>query len=126
MSMSLNLLTFDGQVYVHKCNANELGYRKGEAGGAGRFLLVAKTCIGYFPPLSEVVLYDHVLIDLIPPFNDEVVLTKYVYHNSKTATSDSSETRDEYRIYLNTLNDPDRDYYKPDDIVVIVKIYEGK
>lgn len=117
---------FDDHIYVHKLNANELGYRNGKPGGAGRFILVAKSCIKYFPPLSEVVLNDHVLIDVIPPFTDEIVLTNYIYHNSKYATSNEDEDRDEYRIYLNSKNDLDRDYYKPDDIVLFVKIFEGK
>ena len=108
--------------YIHKLNANELGYRVGKPGGAGRFFLIAKSCVGYFPPLSEVVLNDHVLLDIIPPFTDQIVLTKYVYHNSKHATADENEDRDEYRIYLNTENDPKSDYYKPDDIILFVKI----
>lgn len=114
--------SFADLTYIHKLNANELGYRGGKPGGAGRFFLIAKSCIGYFPPLSEVVLNDHVLLDVIPPFTDEVMLTKYVYHNSKYATSDESEDRDEYRVYLNTENDPKSNYYKPDDIIVFVKI----
>jgi len=120
--MSMELLKFDEQAYVHKLNAQELGYRNGKPHGAGRYFYVSKSCISYFPPLSEVVLNDHVLLDLIPPNADQVVLTKYVYHNDKFAADGS---RDEYRLYLNSGNDPGRDYYKPDDIVVIVKIYEG-
>src|SRR3989338_5879131 len=108
--------------YIHKLNANELGYRVGKPGGAGRVFLIAKSCVGYFPPLSEIVLNDHILLDIIPPFTDQIILTKYVYHNSKYATSDKNEDRDEYRIYLNTENDPKSDYYKPDGIVVFVKI----
>ena len=108
--------------YVHKLNANELGFRGGQPHGAGRFFLVAKSCIGYFPPLSEVVLNDHVLLGVIPPFTNEIVLTKYVYHNSKYATLDKDEDRDEYRIYLNSANDPERAYYKPEEIVVFIKI----
>jgi len=108
--------------YIHKLNANELGYRVGKPGGAGRFFLIAKSCIGYFPPLSEIVLNDHVLLNVIPPFNDQVIRTKYVYHNSKHATTDEKEDRDEYRVYLNSENDPGSDYYKPEDIVVLAKI----
>ncbi len=124
--MSLPLLKFDEFAYVHKLNAQELGYRKGQPGKAGRYFYISKSCARYFPPLSEVVLNDHVILDLIPPHTDEVVLTKYVYHNSKTATSEEGEKRDEYRIYLNSRNDPGRDYFKPDDIIVIVKIYEDE
>ena len=122
--MSFKLLKFDDQVYIHKLNANELGYRNGKPGGAGRFILIAKSCIGYFPPLSEVVLNDHVLLDVIPPFSEDIVLTNYIYHNSKYATLDKNEDRDEYRIYLNSKNDKDRSYFEPEDIIIFVKIYE--
>ncbi len=122
----MNPLKFDDKVYIHKLNGNELGYRKGEPGGAGRFILIGKSCVGFFPPLSETTLNDHVLIDLIPSFSDEVVLTNFIYHNSKYATVDENEDRDEYRVYLNSRNDPDREYYKPDDIVIFVKIYEDE
>ena len=122
--MTTKILKFDDNVYVHKLNANELGYRNEKPGKAGRFILVAKSCISYFPPLSEVALNDHVILDLIPPFTDEVVLTNYIYHNSKYATTNDSENRDEYRVYLNSRNDTDRDFYKPSDIVLFVKIFE--
>jgi len=122
--MGLDLLKFHNQVYVHKLNANELGHRSGVPGKAGRFILVSKSCTSYFPPLSEVVLNDHVFIDVIPPYTDEVVLTNYIYHNSKFATTDEKETRDEYRLYLNSKNDLDRNYYQPDDILLFVKISE--
>ncbi len=108
--------------YIHRLNANELGIRRGQARGAGRFFLVAKTCVSFFPPLSEVMLNDHVLLSVIPPFANEPVLTNYVYRNSKHATLDENEDRDEYRIYLNSANDPDHSFYHPNDIVVFVKI----
>ena len=114
--------SFAEVAYIHKLNANELGYRAGKPRGAGRFFLIAKSCIGYFPPLSDVVLNDHVILDVIPPFTDQIILTNYVYHNSKYATPHKNETRDEYRIYLNSGNDRKSDYYKPENIVVFVKI----
>jgi len=83
----MELLKFDEQAYVHKLNAQELGYRNGKPHGAGRYFYVSKSCISYFPPLSEVVLNDHVLLDLIPPNADQVALTKYVYHNDKFAAA---------------------------------------
>ncbi len=100
-------------------NAQELGYRRGQPKGAGRYFLVSKGATGFFPPLSEVIINDNVLLDVIPPFSDDVVLTKYVYHNDRVA---GEGTRDEYRLYLNTKNDPERNYFEPDNIVVLVKI----
>ncbi len=124
--MSQQLLKFDESAYIHKLNAQELGYRNGKPGGAGRYFYISKSCVEYFPPLSEVELNDHVILDLIPPHNDEVVLTNYVFHNSKYATPVKTEDRDEYRIYLNSRNDPGRDYFKPEDIIVILKMYNDE
>jgi len=111
--------TFENAAYIRKLNAQELGYRSGRPGGAGRYLLVSKNATGFFPPLSEVIVNDNVILDVVPPFSDDLILTKYVYHNDKIA---GEGTRNEYRLYLNTGNDPGRDYFKPEDIVVIVKI----
>ena len=111
---------FDSVVYLRKLNAQELGFRKGKPGGAGRYFFISKSCLSFFPPLSDVVLNDHVFIDVIPPFSDDIVLTNFVYHNDSTA---SDGTRDEYRIYLNSRNDDERKYFQPDDIVIILKIY---
>ena len=111
-----------GQVYIHRLNAQELGYRKGEPGMAGRYFYISKNCVKYFPPLSEVVLNDYVVLDLIPPNSDNVVLTKFVYHNDSHA---ADGTRDEFRLYLNSGNDPGRDFYKPEELVMIVKLEVG-
>ena len=56
------------------------------------------------------------------PFAD-LSTSKYVYHNSKYATSSEKETRDEHRIYFNSKNDTGGTYYKPDDIILFVKIH---
>lgn len=112
--------TFEGVAYLRKLNAQELGYRNGRPGGAGRYFLVSKGAAGFFPPLSDVIVNDNVILDVIPPFSDDVVLTKYVYHNDKIA---GEGTRDEYRLYLNTKNDPERNYFQPEDITVFVKIF---
>lgn len=111
---------FESVVYLRKLNAQELGYRRGRPRGAGRYFLVSKGAAIFFPPLSEVIVNDNVFLDVIPPFSEDVVLSKYVYHNDRIA---GEGTRDEYRLYLNTGNDRDRDYFKPGDIVLIVKIY---
>jgi len=106
--------------YVHKLNAQELGFRMGVPGKAGRYIYISKKLAGqFFPPLSDIIVNDNVLLDVIPPNSDNIVLTKFVYHNDSVA---ADGTRDEYRLYLNSGNDPGRDYYKPGDIVVIVKI----
>ena len=109
-------------VYLRKLNAQELGYRKGELLKAGRYILVSKYAIRkqFFSHLSEVTLNDHITLNIVPPFSDDVVLTKCVYHNDKKIVKGGS--RDEYRLYLNTKNDMNRDYFKPDDIVALIRM----
>lgn len=121
--MTMKLLQFVNQAYVHKLNAQELGYRKNEPGKAGRYFYISKAYAGYFPPLSDTVLNDFVYLDIIPPHTNEVVLTKYVYHNSKHVDESIERGRDEYRLYLNSANDPGRDYYQPEDIILLVKLF---
>lgn len=107
----------DNQAYIRKLNSQELGYRRGAPQKAGRYILVSKQALELFPPLSDSVLNDHIMIYLIPPNSDRAVLTNFVYHNSKIA-EEKPGGRDEFRIYLNSGNDTGRDFFKPDDIVV--------
>lgn len=104
--------------YVRKLYNQELGYRHGEPAMAGRYLFVSKKYTGYFPALSTVITNDFAIIKLVPPNSNNIVLAKYVYHNDKIT---EGKTRDEYRIYLNAVIDPDREYFQVDDIVVLYK-----
>lgn len=110
----------EGKAYVKKLYSQELGYRRGEPGMAGRYFFVSKKYTGYFPPLSEIIKNDFAIIKVIPPDADKIVLTKFVYHNSKISENKPGG-RDEYRIYMNSDIDPNGDYYKESDIVVIYK-----
>lgn len=105
------------KVYIRKLNSQELGYRGGQPRQAGRYILVSKKSASYFPPLSENIKNDHVFISIIPPNTSRSVLTNYVYHNTRIAEHKPGG-RDEFRIYLNKENDPGRDFFKPNDIVV--------
>ena len=106
--------------YVKKLYNQELGYRGGYPGRAGRYFFVSKNYTDYFPPLSKVVKNDFILIRIMPPGSDKIVLAKYVYHNSKVSEG-KPHGRDEYRIYMNSDIDPGRDYFKRNDIIVIYK-----
>jgi len=106
--------------YVKKLYNQELGYRGGQPGKAGRYFFVSKNYTDYFPPLSKVVKNDFAIIKIMPPNSDKIVLAKYVYHNSKISEG-KPHGRDEYRIYMNSDIDPDRDYFKRHDIIVIYK-----
>lgn len=122
----MKILVFQNQAYVHKLNAQELGYRNNIPGGAGRYFYISKNNEGFFPPLSETVLNDQIYLNVIPPHSNEVVLTKYVYHNSKRFEENNTNGRDEYRLYLNVNNDPGREYYKPGDIIIIFRIEDAE
>ena len=112
-------MQFD-KVYIHRCYENELGYRKGIPGGAGRFLFIGKKITSFFPHLSKLELNDNILIDIVD-LNNKIISCNYVYHNSKTASSETKKTRDEYRLYIPSIIDINRDLFKPNDIIAFTK-----
>lgn len=112
-------MQFD-EVYIHKCYENELGYRAGSPGGAGRFIFISKKMVTFFPHLSELELNDNVLIDVVD-MNNNIISSNYIYHNSKTATRNPKETRDEYRLYITSEIDTNRSLFKPNDIIAFTK-----
>lgn len=116
---------WDQNIYVRKLYNQELGFRRGRARKAGRYFFISKAHAGYFPPLSGVVKNDYSIINIIPPFSNNIVMASYKYHNSKIAEG-KRYGRDEYRLYLNTDIDPDRDFYKPGDIVALHRFQEGE
>lgn len=108
------------QVYIHKCYENELGYRSGIPKKAGRFIFINKETASFFPHLSKLELNDNVMINIVDK-NNNIVVSNYIYHNSKTATSNPQETRDEYRLYVTSEIDTGRDLFKPGDILAFTK-----
>jgi len=108
------------EVYIHKCYENELGYRNGIPKKAGRFIFISKQVANFFPYLSKIELNDNVLINIVD-MNNNIVSCNYVYHNSKTATNNQRETRDEYRLYIPSEIDTNRDLFKPNDIITFTK-----
>jgi len=102
-------------LYARKLYDQELGYRKPRK--AGRYFFISKEAIPYFPPLSTQIRNDHLYVNIVPPTSNRIVLSKYVYHNDKIVDH-KPYGRDEFRLYLNSENDPGGDYYKPGDIVV--------
>lgn len=107
--------------YLKKLGSNELGSPKSDGTvSRGRFIYITKSYEDFFPYLSKIVTNDNVLVPIIPPFSDSKVYSTLVYHNDKFNIPDG--TRDEYRLYLNKDLDPDRNYFKVDDIIVFEKI----
>jgi hypothetical protein len=106
--------------YIKKLTKNELGISSDGRIARGRFLYISKACEEFFPHLSKLVTNDNVLLQVYPPFSNSKVYTSYVYHNDFYTISNG--TRDEYRLYLNQELDPDRNYFKVDDIVVFERL----
>lgn len=105
--------------YLKKLGRQELGVTSDGSIARGRYIYITKAYEDFFPHLSEVVKNDNVLLPIVPPFNDKKIYTTLVYHNDKHSTEDGS--RDEFRLYLNKDIDPERNYFKPEDIVVFQK-----
>ena len=52
-----------GRFYIHKVGHQEMGSinRRGEKPARGRYFLIAKTCLDFFPHISSVVMNDKVI-----------------------------------------------------------------
>jgi hypothetical protein len=109
--------------YIKKLQFQELGSPKPDGTvSRGRYMLISKNNDGFFPPLSVTELNDAILLPIIPPDSYEKVYCTYVYHNDKFHGSSAKQPRDEFRLYLNTKIDPERAFFKPDDIIVFEKL----
>lgn len=93
----------------------------------GRYLLVSKEFVNFFPHLSTTVLNDSTALPLIPPHSNEIVYAQYVYHNSKHVDTAyvEGQPRDEFRIYLNTSIDDNKTLFAPEDIAVFMKCQDA-
>jgi hypothetical protein len=113
------------QFYIKKLGFQELGSPKKDGKlSRGRYILISKKYLDFFPHLSKTVNNDAVVIPIIPFFDNKKVYSWYVYHNDKYNRPNG--TRDEYRIYLNKGLDFDNEnntrIYNLDDIVVFERI----
>ena len=109
--------------YIKKLKFQELGSPKSDGTLArGRYMLISKNNEGFFPPLSTTEQNDAILLPIVDTNSNEKVYCSFVYHNDKYHGSTAKHPRDEFRLYLNSKIDPERSFYKPDDIVVFKKI----
>ena len=95
----------------------------------GRYFLISKRCLDFFPHLSSVALNDKAPVFIVPTHigNNIKVLCTIDYHNQKHSLIDYSgnNPRDEVRLYMNQQIDPNL-YFKTDDLAVFEKfIVEG-
>ena len=111
--------------YIKKLGIQELGSPKADGSvSRGRYIYVTKAYENFFPHLSVTVTNDNVLIPVIPPFSDEKIYSTFAYHTDKFNVPNG--TRDEFRLYLNRNLDPEKSYFRVDDIVVFERIETGK
>lgn len=110
--------------YIKKLQSQELG-SVGDDGKAkrGRYFLISKNTKDFFPPLSQTQLNDTIILPIIPPDSLQKVYCSYAYHNDKYHGSLAKAPRNEYRLYLNSEIDPNRSFFKVNDIVVFSKYY---
>ena len=114
-----------GRFYIHKVGHQEMGSinRKGEKPARGRYFLVAKSCLYFFPHISSVVMNDKVILSIIPMIpgkERERVLCTMDYHNQKYADIEytGKNPRNEVRLYMNNEIDPNKEYFFKGDYAV--------
>ena len=114
-----------GRFYIHKVGHQEMGSVnwRGEKPARGRYFLVSKSCLDFFPHISSVVLNDKVILSIIPMIRGkekERVLCTMDYHNQKFADIEytGKNPRNEVRLYMNNEIDPDKEYFFKGDYAV--------
>ena len=115
--------------YIHKVGHQEMGSINfvGDKPKRGRYFLISKKCLSFFPHVSSVVMNDKVIIAIIPMNENnkrEKVLCTMDYHNQKFADIEyvGKHPRNEIRLYMNNKIDPDKSYFIKGDIAVFEEI----
>ena len=111
--------------YIHKVGHQEMGsvIKRGDKPARGRYFLLSKSCLEFFPHISSVVMNDKVVLTVIPMRegkNPKKVLCTMDYHNQKFADIEytGKNPRNEIRLYMNNEIDPDKQYFAKDDYAV--------
>lgn len=110
--------------YIKRLGRQEMGSRdtRAEKAGRGRYLLVSREGLDFFPPHSAERLNDQAVIEFTPVFKLEGgaypprCYFQYVHHNSRTALGQANG-RNEHRIYLSHRLDGGR--FFQEDILVM-------
>lgn len=113
--------------YIHKVGSQEMGSVEQNDGKPqrGRYFLISKQCLEFFPYLSSVVLNDKAPVYIVPTYNNEEnkkVLCTIDYHNQKFSVFNyiGKHPRNEVRLYMNQKIDPDL-FFKTNDLAVFEK-----
>jgi len=119
-----------GLYYIHKVGHQEMGSvnSRNDKPARGRYFLISKRCLDFFPHLSSVVMNDKIVITIVSmKENDEKrVLCTMDYHNQKYAdiTYTGDNPRDEVRLYMNNAIDPERQYFFKGDYAVFERFVD--
>ena len=118
-----------GSFYIHKVGHQEMGSvnKRGERPARGRYFLISKSCLFFFPHISSVVMNDKVIVSIVPMIKGNVrerVLCTMDYHNQKYSDIEYSgkNPRNEVRLYMNQEIDPDKEYFFKGDYAVFEKL----
>lgn len=116
--------------YIHKVGHQEMGSvtNRGKRPARGRYFLISKRCLDFFPHLSTVVMNDKIVITIVSMKEEveERVLCTMDYHNQRYADIEytGKNPRDEVRLYMNNVIDPNKQYFFKDDYAVFEKFEE--
>lgn len=114
------------EYYIHKVGSQEMGSieRYGRP-QRGRYFLISKDCLNFFPHLSSVALNDKAPVFVVPTYTETTVkvLCTIDYHNQKHSliSYTGEHPRDEVRLYMNRDIDPDN-YFSTGDLAVFEKM----
>lgn len=117
--------------YIHKVGHQEMGSvnNRGDKPARGRYFLISKRCLDFFPHLSSVVMNDKIVITIISMKEDseERVLCTMDYHNQRYAdiTYTGDNPRDEVRLYMNNVIDPGKQYFFKGDYAIFEKLEDS-
>ena len=103
--------------YVKKLYDNELGWRKGIPNKAGKFLLVSKKRVDFFPLHNSDELEPGISLGIINNDTKHLVHAEYIYHNDVSKGHKGLDRR----IYLNEEIDPNGSYFQPGYYIVFFK-----
>lgn len=116
--------------YIHKVGHQEMGSVKtpDDTPSRGRYFLISKACLDFFPHISSVVLNDKIILSIIPMKEGTAQKKVYCtmdYHNQKFAliSYDGNNPRNEIRLYMNNDIDPDRKFFFKEDLAVFEKFF---
>jgi len=89
----------------------------------GRYIYISKNkeVLQFFPPMSERIVNDNIVIPIISIELNKKVYCNFVYHNDKISRG-LANGRNEYRLYLNNDIENNELLFKEDDIIVFKKV----